>query len=667
MPDRWATWLTERRFGGSEEARRESQAMFDAFRRRVVEGARIGPGDTVLDVGCGEGLIGFGALELVGDGGTVVFTDVSEDVLNVCREIADGDPRCAFVRASADELPFDDESVDVVTTRSTLIYLHDKPQTLLEFFRVLRGGGRLSMFEPVNSFGWPEPDGLFSGYDVADVWGVAQKLQGCFSAHTLVGWDERDLLSWVEAAGFRDVELTYELEVKPHPMAQTRDWDTFRSFAPNSRSGSSPTCARWWSVARAPTAWRLRTYVPSRPDAEHESLSLFDAMRAGVADRERELTRGLQICAWNRRDEEPARRRELHDAAVLEVELDGRDGRSRMPDDEQIASRWLHEVDIDPRSGRSQLEAASGCFSGAEPDAPAANALSGASDLHGRSHAVRSCYVADRAKSVERDLRAKVESKCLDGGNASARVVTDEAQRELRLRDARREQIVAKRHGKPLTVRVEDRQADDAVRRGARHGCGLDAAATRRDDVEGSIRERPSGRPAPLDDEQPVRPVEADDCVAEWIRLHEAGRWGDKVRSCVRIEVESVARETSLLATCGPADGRMSDRRLNATGSARSAARSPEREEISERRSQRDRHARPVRRVGGEGEHAVARVRLVLDPEVRVAADYGLVQAVHRSHLDLRDAVGGDAERELGALARATVLESEVAVHDDDR
>jgi len=233
VPDRWATWLTERRFGGSEEARRESQAMFDAFRRRVVEGARIGPGDTVLDVGCGEGLIGFGALELVGDGGSVVFTDVSEDVLNVCREIADGDPRCAFVRASADELPFDDESVDVVTTRSTLIYLHDKPQTLLEFFRVLRGGGRLSMFEPVNSFGWPEPDGLFSGYDVADVWDVAQKLQGCFSAHTLVGWDERDLLSWVEAAGFRDVELTYDLEVKPHPMAQTRDWDTFRSFAPN--------------------------------------------------------------------------------------------------------------------------------------------------------------------------------------------------------------------------------------------------------------------------------------------------------------------------------------------------------------------------------------------------------------------------------------------------
>jgi ubiquinone/menaquinone biosynthesis C-methylase UbiE len=233
VPDRWATWLAERRFGGSEEARRESQRMFDTFRRRVLEGAQIREGDTVLDVGCGEGLIGFGALELVGETGNVIFSDISDDVLDVCREIADGDPRCAFVRASADDVPLDGESADVVTTRSTLIYLQDKGRTVREFFRVLRHGGRLSMFEPINSFGWPEPAGVYSGYDVRAVEDIAKKLRGCFGASTLVGWDERDLLSWLEAAGFTDVEITLEVEVKPRPLAETRDWDTFRNFAPN--------------------------------------------------------------------------------------------------------------------------------------------------------------------------------------------------------------------------------------------------------------------------------------------------------------------------------------------------------------------------------------------------------------------------------------------------
>jgi SAM-dependent methyltransferase len=225
--------LAERRFGSNEDARRESQRMFDEFRRRVLDGARIEEGDTVLDVGCGEGLIGFGALELVGEGGRVIFSDVSEDVLNVCRGIAEGDRRCEFVRASADDLPLADAAVDVVTTRSTVIYLEDKPRTLREVFRVLGGGGRLSMFEPINSFGWPEPDGVFSGYDVRPVRDVVEKMRGCFGASALVGWDERDLLRWVEAAGFADVEITVELEVKPHPMTPNRDWDTFRNFAPN--------------------------------------------------------------------------------------------------------------------------------------------------------------------------------------------------------------------------------------------------------------------------------------------------------------------------------------------------------------------------------------------------------------------------------------------------
>jgi ubiquinone/menaquinone biosynthesis C-methylase UbiE len=46
-----------------------------------------------------------------------------------------------------------DRSVDVITTRSVLIYVKDKAAALREFYRVLRSGGRISLFEPINVLG----------------------------------------------------------------------------------------------------------------------------------------------------------------------------------------------------------------------------------------------------------------------------------------------------------------------------------------------------------------------------------------------------------------------------------------------------------------------------------------------------------------------------------
>ncbi|MPZ28950.1 MAG: hypothetical protein GEV12_21765 [Micromonosporaceae bacterium] len=57
------------------------------FRDNVVRGASIALGDVVLDVGCGDGLLGIGALPRVGDAGVVIFSDVSTDLLSRCREL----------------------------------------------------------------------------------------------------------------------------------------------------------------------------------------------------------------------------------------------------------------------------------------------------------------------------------------------------------------------------------------------------------------------------------------------------------------------------------------------------------------------------------------------------------------------------------------------------
>jgi ubiquinone/menaquinone biosynthesis C-methylase UbiE len=77
---------------------------------------------------------------------------------------------CEFVFASADDLsPLVDASVDVVTTRSVLIYVSAKQQAFKEFYRVLKPKGRLSIFEPINRFAYPEPPHIFMGYDITPV------------------------------------------------------------------------------------------------------------------------------------------------------------------------------------------------------------------------------------------------------------------------------------------------------------------------------------------------------------------------------------------------------------------------------------------------------------------------------------------------------------------
>lgn len=132
-----------------------------------VEGVADGE-SPMLDVGTGDGLIAFGALERLSPAGHVVISDISLDLLDHCRAAAAAEgllDRCRFVPASADSLAdIADASVDVITTRSVLIYVKDKANALQAFYRVLRPGGRISVFEPINVL--MRDPGRLRGYDI---------------------------------------------------------------------------------------------------------------------------------------------------------------------------------------------------------------------------------------------------------------------------------------------------------------------------------------------------------------------------------------------------------------------------------------------------------------------------------------------------------------------
>ena len=261
--DKWAAWLRERRDGGDAGVRAGHAPALAAYRDGVLERARIAAGDTVLDVGTGTGLIGFGALDRVGPDGRVMFSDVSADLLEECRRIAAGDERCEFVVGGADDLSaVPDASVDVVTTRSVLIYVDRKAAAFAEMRRVLRPGGRLSLFEPINRFAAGER--LF-GLDLTPVAEPAAKVLAAYPlTEAMAGFDERDLLRLAREAGFRDIVMDHraEVDVSGPPIG---DWRALRNTAPNPLA---PTYAEAMEAVLTPDErCRLEAYLEEMAQA----------------------------------------------------------------------------------------------------------------------------------------------------------------------------------------------------------------------------------------------------------------------------------------------------------------------------------------------------------------------------------------------------------------
>lgn len=108
---------------------------------------RLEPGEVVLDVGSGAGTDSLVAAQMVGSEGQVTGVDMTPEMLAKARAAAVEmkATNVEFVAGEAENLPFEDESFDVVISNGVIDLIPDKDGVFSEIHRVLRPGGRIQI------------------------------------------------------------------------------------------------------------------------------------------------------------------------------------------------------------------------------------------------------------------------------------------------------------------------------------------------------------------------------------------------------------------------------------------------------------------------------------------------------------------------------------------
>ena len=156
------------------------------------------PGERVLDVACGTGLISFRAAEAVGEQGTVVGTDISGEMIETARRGAAARDlaNVTFERGDAEALPLADASFDAAVCGLGLMYVPDPVRALCEMRRLLRPGGRAAaaVWGARRNCGWAE------NFPITDARVASDVCPMFFHLGT------KDMLARTfEAAGFSDI------------------------------------------------------------------------------------------------------------------------------------------------------------------------------------------------------------------------------------------------------------------------------------------------------------------------------------------------------------------------------------------------------------------------------------------------------------------------------
>jgi len=245
--DVWSDWLLHQRHADDPTYGRVVQSIVEGYADRVLDGAKLGAGMTLVDVGAGEGLVAFRAIDRIGPSLRVILTDVSAPMLRYAESLAvhrNVRAQCTFLECSAESLSgIAAASVDVVTTRAALAYVNDKRTAFAECFRILKPGGRLSITEPIL-----QDEAFYARalrrrvedpslpadrfITLLQRWKGAQfpDTEEACAKSPIANYSERDLLNLVRGAGFVEIHLQLHIDVTPSPVTS---WEVFLGISPH--------------------------------------------------------------------------------------------------------------------------------------------------------------------------------------------------------------------------------------------------------------------------------------------------------------------------------------------------------------------------------------------------------------------------------------------------
>ncbi len=208
----WTQWLKQNRFAGqTPEMIEQTTKWLEAVRDVILVYADILPHETVIDIGCGTGLLAFKALEMQNCKGKVIFSDKFQDCLDDCKKILDESgvlEGYEMLLSPCEHIALSESSVHKALMRSVLVHIVNKQPAINEIYRILKPGGKFCAFEPIirsNTRYWEILDPIYiEKYE--DFKRVENELMEN-PLDSLCNFDENTLKMNLEIAGFSDPDV----------------------------------------------------------------------------------------------------------------------------------------------------------------------------------------------------------------------------------------------------------------------------------------------------------------------------------------------------------------------------------------------------------------------------------------------------------------------------